>query len=162
MMVENVLVEEILINSTANVGIAKSTLYQFPEPRWVSSHHEREGRSLGPITLLDGPKERGEPLLLFPVMVTEEASGITREVRTYGGGAANSDPYYQENLVLSDLAAGLYRVTLRFEDEDFQFWVEIYPGQVTYFTFDPEGGFAVATPPAPELDFLPYPLTPAP
>ena len=107
---------------------------------------------------LEDPK--GALLQLYPVFVTEEASGVTREVRTYGGGAVNSDPYYQENLVLSDLAAGLYRVTLKYEKFNFQFWLDIYPGQVSYFTFNPRDGFMVATPPVPKLDFLPYTLTP--
>lgn len=104
--------------------------------------------------------KKGALLQLFSVFVTEEATGIMREVRTYGGAAVNSDPYYQENLVLSDLAAGLYRVTLEYEGDDFQFWLDIYPGQVSYFKFSPRDGFIVATPPVPSLDFLPYTLTP--
>jgi hypothetical protein len=33
--------------------------------------------------------------------------------------------------------------------------VEIYPGQVTYFTFTDEEEFQVTPPPMPTLDFLP-------
>ena len=78
-----------------------------------------------------------------------------RKVFTYAEGAANSDPYYQENLVLSDLPAGIYKLLLKVEDKDIQFFVEIYPGQVTYFTYNEKTGFQTSTPPAPELDFLP-------
>jgi murein DD-endopeptidase MepM/ murein hydrolase activator NlpD len=104
------------------------------------------GRLTGPYSQL---------LQLFPVDVTSEEDGRKRTVRTYGGGAVNSDPYYRENLVLSDLPAGLYRVNMLYEKKPFQFWVEIYPGQVTYFTFNLTDGFELVPPPTPSLDFLP-------
>lgn len=77
-------------------------------------------------------------------------------VKTYSKrGAINPDPYYNENLVLGDLPAGIYKVTLRYEDQDKQTWVEIFPGQVSYFTFTGDKGFSTDRPPAPTLDFLP-------
>jgi murein DD-endopeptidase MepM/ murein hydrolase activator NlpD len=87
-----------------------------------------------------------------------------RTVRTYGIGAVNSDPYYQENMVLSDLPAGLYKITLVYEDEEQQTWVEIFPGQVSYFTFVGKKGFNTVRPPAPTLEFVPeaLPSTPTP
>jgi hypothetical protein len=78
-----------------------------------------------------------------------------RKVYTYAPGAVNADPYYNENLVLSDLPTGLYKVAFEYLEKDFQFWVDIYPGQVTYFTFTDKGGFQVEAPPVPTLDFLP-------
>jgi murein DD-endopeptidase MepM/ murein hydrolase activator NlpD len=78
-----------------------------------------------------------------------------RTVRTYGTGAVNSDPYYQENLVLSDLPAGVYKITLMYEEREHQTWVEIFPGQVSYFTFEGTNGFGNARPPAPTMNFLP-------
>ena len=87
-----------------------------------------------------------------------------RTVRTYGVGAVNSDPYYQENLVLSDLPAGVYKITLVYNDHEQQTWVEIFPGQVSYFTFEGEHGFNTVRPPAPTVEFLPeaLPSTPTP
>lgn len=86
-----------------------------------------------------------------------------RTVRTYGEGAVNPDPYYQENLVLSDLPAGLYKITLVYNDKPQQTWVEIFPGQVSYFTFEGENGFETERPSAPTQEFLPeaLPATPA-
>ena len=78
-----------------------------------------------------------------------------RTVKTYAEGAVNSDPYYQENMVLSDLPAGLYKLTFQYKDKWLQYWVDIYPGQVTYFSFTDKGGLKVASPPVPTLDFLP-------
>lgn len=99
------------------------------------------------------------------VEVRSEATGKLFEVRTYGkGGAVNSDPYYQENLALGDLPAGIYKVSFRYadEDRDRQTWVEIFPGQVTYFKFDGKNGFSTERPVAPTLDFLPPSLTVTP
>jgi murein DD-endopeptidase MepM/ murein hydrolase activator NlpD len=77
-------------------------------------------------------------------------------VKTYGsGGAVNPDPYYNENLVLGDLPAGIYKVVISFDKKDRQTWVEIFPGQVTYFTFEGENGFDAQRPPAPNLSALP-------
>jgi hypothetical protein len=56
-------------------------------------------------------------------------------VRTYGPQAVNNDPYYQENMVLSDLPAGNYVVLIRFRGVLLNKSVTIHPGKVTYFTF---------------------------
>jgi murein DD-endopeptidase MepM/ murein hydrolase activator NlpD len=102
----------------------------------------------------------GEPLRLYPVRVISEETGRVREVRTYGTGATNPDPNYKENMVLSDLPAGLYRVSLYYNEREQQFWVTIYPGQVTFFTFRIGRGFKLALPPTPALDFVPTTPTP--
>src|SRR6266498_3131958 len=107
--------------------------------------------------------EDGKLLHQYPVDVRPMPSEVPlRTVRTYGEGAANSDPYYQENLVLSDLPAGLYKIAMRYKDKDLQFWTDIYPGQVTYFTFTDKNGFQVVPPPVPTLDFLPGTATVTP
>ena len=85
-----------------------------------------------------------------------------RRVLTYAQGAANSDAYYKENLVLSDLPAGLYKVAFEYQEKQLQFWVDIYPGQITYFTFTDEDGFQVLPPPMPTLIFLPGTATALP
>lgn len=85
-----------------------------------------------------------------------------RIVRTYGGGATNSDPFYNENMVLSDLPAGIYKVSLEYDNKEQRFWVEIFPGQVTYFTFRGENGFALAPIPTPRLEIIPPTFTPIP
>ena len=107
--------------------------------------------------------EDGELLNLYPVEVRPMPSEVPlRKVLTYAKGAANSDAYYQENLVLSDLPAGLYKIAFEYLDKNLQFWVDIYPGQITYFTFSDEDGFQVVPPPMPTLDFLAGTSTPIP
>lgn len=89
------------------------------------------------------------------VDVANTTTGVVRRVNTYGPGPVNPDPYYRENLVLGDLPTGLYKITFRFDDKDQQAWVNIYPGQVTYFIFRGEDGFHVGPPPVSNFDFLP-------
>jgi murein DD-endopeptidase MepM/ murein hydrolase activator NlpD len=100
--------------------------------------------------------DKNRPLEWHNVEVRPEPEGAPlRTVRTYGGSAANSDPYYDENMVLSDLPAGIYKISLVYDEKRKQFWVEIFPGQVTYFTFDPDDGFELGIIPTPKLKFLP-------
>lgn len=61
-----------------------------------------------------------------------------------------SDDYYQENLVLSDLPAGNYELSLEFEQQTwFTTQVTIHPGAITYFTFRGRRGFGLDLPPTP-------------
>jgi murein DD-endopeptidase MepM/ murein hydrolase activator NlpD len=74
---------------------------------------------------------------------------------SYHRGPVNSDPYYQENLVISDIPAGLYEIRIDHLGRRHLLTVEIHPGQVTYFTFLGRGGFGLELPPAPGEDFIP-------
>jgi murein DD-endopeptidase MepM/ murein hydrolase activator NlpD len=88
---------------------------------------------------------------------------FSQVVKTYGGGGAiNPDPYYNENLALGDIPAGIYNLKIIREGKTLQTWVEIFPGQVTYFTYIDEIGFSSERPPAPKLQTLPelLPATP--
>ncbi len=108
---------------------------------------------------------KGKTLNQFEVHLKSEEIGKTYLIKTYGlGGPINADPYYKENLVLGDLPAGIYKINIQYEKKTDQTWVEIFPGQVTYFTFKAENGFSAERPPAPTLDFLPgsLPITPTP
>jgi murein DD-endopeptidase MepM/ murein hydrolase activator NlpD len=98
----------------------------------------------------------GKTLQSYDVTVRSEVTRKSFFVKTYGlGGATNMDPYYQENLVLGDLPAGIYKITLEFDEKNVQTWMEIFPGQVTYFTFKGELGYSTEWPADPRLDFLP-------
>jgi hypothetical protein len=105
--------------------------------------------------------EKGELLNFYPLEVRPEPSGVPlHKALTYEQGAANPDPHYQENLVLSDLPAGIYKITINYKNKDIQTWAEIFPGQVTYFTFTDKEGFQILPPPEPSLEFLPVTATP--
>lgn len=82
----------------------------------------------------------GFPVPKINVRVTSLESENTWVVRTYGPSSVNSDDYYQENLVLSDLPAGMYRIDFRVNWRDYQHVVEIKPGMTTFFTFNERPG----------------------
>ena len=129
----------------------ENTFYRTFNPELWTAPPQGWGVLVGRLT-----DEKGELLNMYPVEVRPMPSEVPlRTVRTYAGGVVNPDPYYQENLVLSDLPAGLYKVLLNYKGKDQQFWIDIYPGQVSYFTFTDEEGFKIVPPPVPTLDFLP-------
>lgn len=76
-------------------------------------------------------------------------------VRSYGNQAVNSDPYYNENLVLSDLPAGRYEVIIDYLDERYQANLDIYPGAVSYFKFRGKLYFDTSLPITPSIDTIP-------
>ncbi|MEA2008340.1 MAG: M23 family metallopeptidase, partial [Chloroflexota bacterium] len=77
--------------------------------------------------------------------------------KSYTMDGINSDSYYQENFVLSDLPAGYYRVNIPYIWTVFTKVIEIRPGEVTYITFEGWKGINVTEPPEPEILFTPAP-----
>ena len=77
------------------------------------------------------------------------------EAKSYGGKTVNSDPYYQENLVIGDIPAGKYEIWIPFLGRIFDMKIEIQPGMVTYFTFRGRNGYHVGLPAPPSASFAP-------
>ena len=140
------------------VRMGGNTFYTTYNPELWTSPPQGWGLLVGRIT-----DEKGELLNFYPLEVRPEPSGVPlHKAMTYAQGAVNPDPYYQENLVLSDLPAGIYKLTINYKDKDIQTWAEIFPGQVTYFTFTDKDGFQILPPPEPMLFFLPVTPTVTP
>ena len=78
--------------------------------------------------------------------IQSQDSGRVWKAIPYARGAVNSDPYYQENMVISDLPAGLYDVRISYAGVFYYLTIEIYPGRVTYFTFRGREGFNLELP----------------
>ena len=140
------------------VRVGENTFYRTANPELWMAPPQGWGILVGRLT-----DEDGDLLYRFKVEVRPMPSEVPlRTVNTYAEGSVNSDPYYNENLVLSDLPAGLYKIVFEYKDKRLQFWTDIYPGQITYFTFTDRGGFKVHPPPVPTLDFLPGTATAVP
>ncbi|MEW6085026.1 MAG: M23 family metallopeptidase [Chloroflexota bacterium] len=140
------------------VRLGANSFYNTFNPELWMAPPQGWGVLVGRIT-----DEKGNLLNQYPVEVRPLPSEVPlRKVITYAQESVNSDPYYQENLVLSDLPAGIYKVLMNYKDKDVQMFVEIFPGQVTYFSFTDEEGFQIVPPPVPTLDFLPTTATPLP
>lgn len=87
-----------------------------------------------------------EPIRSFPVIIRSQETNREWEVNTYGPEAVNPDPYYNENMVISDLPAGLYTVRILYDGKNVFLPVEIRPGQVTYFSFRGQFGYSTELP----------------
>lgn len=140
------------------VRLGGNSFYSTYNPELWMAPPQGWGVLVGRIT-----DEKGNLLNQYSVEVRPLPSEVPlRRVITYAKESVNSDPYYQENLVLSDLPAGIYKVVMNYKEKDVQTFVEIFPGQITYFTFTDEDGFEIVLPPVPTLDFLPETATPLP
>ncbi|MCC6501384.1 MAG: M23 family metallopeptidase [Anaerolineales bacterium] len=140
------------------VRLGGNSFYDTYNPELWMSPPQGWGVLVGKLT-----GEKGESLNQVEVKVRPFPSEVPlRRALTYAEDAVNGDPYYHENLVLSDLPAGIYKIMMEYKEKNAQFFVEIFPGQVTYFTFTDQEGFQLVPPPAPTLDFLPGTATAEP
>ncbi len=89
------------------------------------------------------------------VIVHSLSSGQNWLAKTYGGEPANSDSFYRENLVISDLPAGLYEIRIAYAGYNYTLQIEILPGVVNYFSFRIRQGFSTALPPEPGAEYTP-------
>jgi murein DD-endopeptidase MepM/ murein hydrolase activator NlpD len=97
------------------------------------------------------------------IIITEVKSEQNWFAWSYGKTSVNSDPYYQENLVVGDMHAGMYLIRIAFGGVYFSGQIEVKPGMVNYFRFSGYKGIAIESPPAPGTDFTPAPVeNPAP
>lgn len=92
----------------------------------------------------------GQLVPQLPLIVTSLANNQNWFGRSYGLEAVNSDPYYQENLVIGDLPAGKYTLRVAYAGLNFTQEIEIQAGLVTYFNFYGKGGFELGSPPEQE------------
>lgn len=76
---------------------------------------------------------------------------------TYGARSVNSDGYYGENMVLSDLPAGRYKITFEYLYQRYYLEVDVNPGMVSYFSFQGRKGFSTNPPSSPAFTFSPSP-----
>lgn len=103
--------------------------------------------------------KQDNPLTQREIHIFTENNAHEWVVRTYGQTVVNRDSHYQENLVLSDLPAGKYRLWIDYAENTYYGKFEIYPGMVTQLKFTGEKGFVTKTPsPA----FKPTIATPVP
>ena len=108
-------------------------------------------------------ESNGLPLESQSIIVHNLERNQYWEVKTYGKGMTNSDPYYNENMVMGDLPAGDYEIWIDYKGTKYNLPLEIKAGLVAYFTFRGRRGFSTALPPIPGADFSPdFNATPPP
>lgn len=85
-------------------------------------------------------------LILLKSLDTEKQYTVT----TYGPLTVNSDEYYNENVVLGDLPAGVYELNIPYGALNRKVNIQILPGQITYFSFYGYKFYDFTAPPTPE------------
>jgi len=93
----------------------------------------------------------GQRLDSYEIQLKSLDTGKYYLVKTYGALVANSDSYYNENVVLGDLKAGVYELSIPYGLYR-QVNIQILPGQITYFSFYGYNGYDSTLPPAPETN----------
>ncbi|MCX6034435.1 MAG: M23 family metallopeptidase [Chloroflexi bacterium] len=93
----------------------------------------------------------GQRLDSYEIQLKSLDTGKYYLVKTYGALVANSDSYYNENVVLGDLRAGVYELSIPYGLYR-QVNIQILPGQITYFSFYGYNGYDSTLPPAPETN----------
>ena len=88
----------------------------------------------------------GLPITLKEVNVRSLDSENFWQIRTYAPSSVNSDDFYNENLVLSDLPAGDYQLYFVYNGVNYAYQFEIFPGEITYFSFRENLGFSAKLP----------------
>jgi len=91
----------------------------------------------------------GQRLDSYLVLLKSLATGKHYSVNTYGPMTVNSDAYYNENVVLGNLPAGVYELNVPYAALDRKVDIQILPGQITYFSFFGFSGYDFTMPPAP-------------
>jgi murein DD-endopeptidase MepM/ murein hydrolase activator NlpD len=101
------------------VRLGDNTFYRTFNPELWMAPPQGWGILVGRLT-----DEDGDLLYQHRVEIRPLPSEVPlRVVNTYAEGAVNADPYYNENMVLSDLPAGLYKISLTYNDKILQYFV---------------------------------------
>lgn len=99
--------------------------------------------------------EANGELLRGQYIIVSAPDGRNWFAKTYGPGPVNSDPYYQENLVIGDIPAGKYTIRTAYAGVYHTGDVMIEPGLVSYVEFWGWHGFETTLPTSTEVDYSP-------
>ena len=116
---------------------------------WISPP-QGQGVLVGQVLEPDGDK-----VIRAPVKLRSLEGKGNFDVITYAEGSVNSDEYYQENLVLGDLPAGKYMMIVDLQTSVVRTELSIFPGQVTFFSFNNAQGFSFNRPTATLPAYIP-------
>ena len=99
------------------------------------------------------------PLSNLEVTLISVDSGEKWNLSTYPAIGVHGDGYYQENLALSDLPAGSYKLSFTYLYKKREITIQIQAGNISYFYFHGLFGFQPLPPPTSESAFF---VTPSP
>lgn len=132
------------------VRIGDNTFFSSRNPELWISPPQGWGVLVGRVT-----EPGGRKIPQIKCRLVSDATKKVYEVITYAQGSANSDDYYDENLVRGDLPEGKYSLYLELEGRSVRTEIEIFPGQVTFFRFIAGRGFDFTLPVEESQKFVP-------
>jgi len=127
------------------VRLGKNDFWNTRNPELWVSPPQGYGVLVGRVTSTYGTR-----LDSYLVLLKSLDTKMQYSVETYGPDNANSDAYYNENIVLGNLPAGVYELIIPYGALDRKVNIQILPGQITYFSFHGFSGFDFTPPPVPE------------
>lgn len=126
------------------VRLGENDFFSSVNPELWTVPPEGTGLLIGRMTTTAGKKLLGQEIAILNI-----ETGITLYSQSYASEeAVGSDPYYDENIVFSDLPPGEYRIYVPFGGYSFYDWVTVHPGTITFFNFK---GFFGLTSELPEI-----------
>jgi murein DD-endopeptidase MepM/ murein hydrolase activator NlpD len=125
------------------VRLESATYFSTRNPELWLSPPEGDGLIVGQFQ-----NDYGGNLGAYKVTIVT-SSGDTLVGYTYGPNSINSDDYYKENFVQSDLPAGKYLIIFTYLKKEYSQIIEVYPGVISYFIFKGKSGFSLQSPSVP-------------
>ncbi len=123
------------------VRLGKNDFFYTRNPELWLSPPIGEGVLVGRIT-----STFGTILTSYLVSLKSLATGQWTQATTYGPQVVNCDPFYNENVVISNLPAGIYELNIPYGALNRIIQIQILPGQVTYFAFHGYAGYVTGSP----------------
>lgn len=137
------------------VRVGDDTYFTIRNPELWISPPQGTGVLVGRILQYNGDKA---PKVTVRLQSIEGKGNFA--VLTYAENDVNSDEYYNENLVLGDIPAGSYSMTLEYGDGVFKMPVEISAGEVSYISYRYKCEPVYEPPAASTAGFTPPQITP--
>jgi murein DD-endopeptidase MepM/ murein hydrolase activator NlpD len=134
------------------VRVGENTIYHSRNPELWIAPPEQSGTLVGQIyTTYDTLVED------HGIQITNLQSGKILWAYSYATDLnVNTDSYYAENFVVSDLSVGLYEVAVPYVNGTHRIEIEIRPGAISFFNFHGYDGFTLELPPVSLPPHLPH------
>ena len=144
------------------VRVGKNEYFSTRNPDLWISPPQGWGVLVGQILTFEGQHHEQQVVYVYrneDALTSDDPNNHLWIAKSYQHEAINSDPYYMENLSVSNIPAGTYLVSIPVTNIgiSYQKTVEIKPGQVTFFKFNVWRGFSNEDPAPLEYYFSPSP-----
>jgi murein DD-endopeptidase MepM/ murein hydrolase activator NlpD len=123
------------------VRLGNNDFWQTRNPELWISPPQGYGVLVGRVLSTYGTRLESQILYIKSIYSNRQYS-----VLTYGPMTVNSDAYYNENVVLGNLPAGVYELNIPFAGLNRRVNIQMLPGQITYFSFFGYNGYDFSLP----------------